>query len=153
MTEPSLISTWAPVVSWGLVLLGWWRVTRENDRRQRRKETRERIDIVLDMLDELEDAAVEYFTSAPGSVADKTSRSIKSTIGKLGHHVAILARISDRYNCAIELTRLRKAITGGDFDSQSRIATTVSDERFLEIAQHSTAVARKLDSAFALSQD
>jgi hypothetical protein len=35
------LKDWAPTVSWLLVLIGWFRLTHENDKRQLRKEVKE----------------------------------------------------------------------------------------------------------------
>lgn len=152
MAEQSVLASWAPVVSWVLVFFGWRRVTKENDRRQKRKEIRERLDSVLDLLDQLEDLTRDYYTSVPGPSADELSGKIKALLSKIGFSIALLAKMDVQYACGMEWTKVRVAITGGDFDSQKRQPMPSNDDFFLVVSDAVIAVIRKLDSAFALSE-
>ncbi|WP_143330316.1 hypothetical protein [Chromobacterium haemolyticum] len=143
------LKDWAPAVSWVLVLWGWHRVTKENNKRELRKEVKDRIDTVAKLLDSVEDDAIEYYRMDNSDESIRLARKIKVNVASVGHHLNILTNIDDKYRCSHELIALRKAVTGSDFDSAERAVRELGDQIFTDIAAASVNVIRKLDRAYA----
>ncbi|NHQ81148.1 hypothetical protein HA051_06070 [Chromobacterium vaccinii] len=141
----------APLGSWLLILIGWYRVTKENDERQLRKEIKERIDAIGELVDSIEDDSNEYYVTEPTPEAAKLARKIKSNLAGVGHHLNILSTIdSETYNCSQEFIALRKTVTGKQFDSSERSKIEPDDQFFIDISAAAAKLIRKLDRAYAV---
>lgn len=147
-TSQSLVS-FAQAVPWVITIFGWIWVKSDNDRRQSRKELRERLDIIQDLVTEIEDLAFHYFTNAQGSDSDAEANVIRSKLKKLGHQVAVVKKVhGDAFNAESLLIDFRKSVTGGEFDSHSRMAVRETDPVLLDIQDSGWELVSKLDSAF-----
>ncbi len=69
---------WSQTVTWFLVIAGWWLVNRQNNIREKRKETRTLLDKIKSLLDDLEKQAIKYHTSPQSDdLAFEIKRSLK----------------------------------------------------------------------------
>ncbi len=113
-----------PLIGWILVIVGWLRVTSENDRRQERKEVLECIENLEELLEEIQLLASEYYSKEGG---DAECQSIGSTIKtKLKRVSRLCVQLIDYDKAFLSLNdcnvSLRKAVTGGEFESKGRLA-------------------------------
>ncbi|WP_155401805.1 hypothetical protein [Chromobacterium violaceum] len=142
-----------PLGSWALVLMGWCRVTKENNARELRKEIKERIDAIGELVDSVEDDSNEYYVTEPTPDAAKLARKIKSNLASVGHHLNILSTIDrEKYNCSQEFILLRQTVTGKQFDSNERSKIEPDDQIFIDISAAAAKLTRKLDRAYAVQK-
>ncbi|BAK76766.1 hypothetical protein NH8B_1951 [Pseudogulbenkiania sp. NH8B] len=141
MTDASCSVSWmewfktlAPLGSWGLVVLGWMIVRGDNNRRERRKELRVIVDSVIEHLDALEQKTHDYFTSEPSTATDRVAQEIKSLLKVIACDLSSLKTEEPLLDCNLQIIRLRRRITSGEFDSASRVARTSNDPFFAEVA-------------------
>jgi len=143
------IKDWAPAVSWLLVLVGWFRLTNENNKRQLRKEVKERIDEIQELLNAIEDDSYEYYSLPQGPEAERLALRLKTKVSSVGHHLNVLSGIDAKYSCSGLLIRLRRSVTGGAFESVERVPILLSDPIFQSISSSVVEISRAIDRAYA----
>lgn len=104
----------APFVTWALIVIGWWIVSRQNDKRERRREIRELIKTLEQRLDEITESVAEYYS------VDGNSAKATELAPRIKAHVATVRMIVDRISAAglpvnvvEQSVLLRQAATGG----------------------------------------
>lgn len=145
---------WIPALaqfgSWGLVILGWAVVRRDNNRREKRKEIKAVVDSAIDRSERLQDLGRRYYVSPMSSQSDEQAARIKSEVKKLGTELQILHLVTDgKITASRAMIALRQRITGGSFDSAQRQPLLESDPLLLEIDDAVSELHRVLGKAFA----
>src|SRR4051794_25377630 len=123
-------TSWAvlgQLVTWLLVVIGWYFVNRTNNQRETRKELRSAIDEFQMFLDQIETNAVRYHTSDTADV--EVAMTLKRDL-----HRRLPARINRLEARGLEIkdlgktvVELRKAVTLENFDSHKFIKQQVSN--------------------------
>jgi hypothetical protein len=117
----TFIESWTPYLPLALTMVGWIIVSRQHDRRERRKEIRDLIKLIELRVDEVLKNATEYYTLDGDdpkcqAIASKIRYGINGIdpLQKRLRVAGLDAKISD------ELVVFRQAVTGGSFDSSAR---------------------------------
>ena len=120
------------VITWVLVVFGWLIISRQNDKRETRKEIRQKIDMIKRSMADLENSAVEHHTA--GQTAARCML-IKREIVRLGKDLSILAALGlPMPYYALKISRIRQSITLKNFDSISYAVLLPSDSIIADIA-------------------
>jgi len=143
---------WGPVASVILVALGWVWISRDNDRRESRKEIRTELNDLRDLIRDIEMSARSYFRTTPDDPeSDRLSSLIKRSLQTLaGRLIAIKLRWKE-LDLDSDLTSFRRRITSGDFDSRQRRAISSTDLLILEIENAGQSLIDAIERAFATS--
>lgn len=140
----SVIQPYLPLV---MTVLGWVVVSKDHDRRQRRKDVRDRIGVVQDLIANAVDLATKYYMSNPDSTESvRTARDVKFELRRLGHEVQMCYQLSKcQCDARSELVDFRKLLTGRDFESKCRIQLLESDPLFENMQGAGFALVSALD--------
>lgn len=104
----------AQVITWVLIIGGWWVINRQNNWRESRKETRAALNQLLDELNQIELQAYQYHQASPPSLV--MGRDLKLALSRVSNFI-------DRQNLLPRgkrqpLAKLRRAITLNNFDTE-----------------------------------
>lgn len=110
-------------ITWGLVLLGWYLLNRQQNNRARRQEVRVKIDRCEELLMRLEVLSIGYHTNP--SHDEAIAREIRSLLNKVLRHITFSNLLSQE-EYADTAKRLRQAITLRNFDSSMHTAQTLN---------------------------
>ena len=137
------------VVSWGLVILGWYFVSKDHNRREHRKEIRAVLNQIESSIRHIEETAHQYYLKAGsasdiGSISLKIKRDIKRLSGDLARLHAVCASIEFKP----ELIVFRSTITGGDFDVKRRAASSSDSTKLGDISSAADELIDILESGF-----
>jgi hypothetical protein len=139
-----------PLLALVAIVAGWIWVSRDNNRRESRKELRVHLNEIRELIGHVEDAANSYFRKAP---TDDESRSlsvkIKRDLQHLGGRLATLKACEKTFNFDAHLMAFRASITDGDFDSNARAVRSHTDRIFLEICNAANSLIEATEDAFA----
>ena len=139
---------WSQVVTWLLVILGWWLVNRQNNIREKRKEIRAFIDKLQNSLDELESHAIKYHTSEK---SDDLAFSLKRSLNKkIPNKIALLkSRNLDMNKCYPYMKQLRQAITLENFDTANFHPRDISDDLLKKIWLSKENLSHEIEMVFS----
>jgi len=137
---------WWDAVPWGLVIIGWLLVNKQNNFRETRKELRARIDNFKAQIDELEDLSVEHHTSVQNSLH---CAKIKRLLVKLQKELDVIRESLSLDNYSVKLIRLRQAVTLRNFESSTYQPVSASDPIISEIGRASDDLRYLVESAYA----
>lgn len=138
-----------PLVTWTLVIVGWYLVSKQNDRREARKEIRATIDFVTTLIYDTHTKSVEFYLK-PGSDSSCTPlrAQILRDLGRIGMTISTF-EISNHYQPLHgKVADLRKTITLHEFDQTDRDAKSYSDQRITEITLAAKELAELLEARF-----
>lgn len=103
------------IITWAIVVYGWFIVNRQNNRRELRKETRATVDMLKERLEKLEEIAISFHCS---EFDLSKSTEIVREIQRIYQIISRLELLSDE-----ELSKvtkdLRRSITLKNFDKSS----------------------------------
>lgn len=146
------VSNWvsgAPqVVTWALIVLGWWLVDRRSHRQDFRRETRALMDQLRKDMDALSEKAISYYVSENSDESKKTEMEIKVSIGRVVYAAGFIGQRLD-IDMTEHLSQLMGSVTGRDFESSGRVKLAYDDECLLDIALKTKNVLEKIDQGFA----
>jgi hypothetical protein len=147
--QSNIVAALAPAVSWVLVIVGWFFVSRDQNRRERRKEVRSEIERLIHEVGQIEIRAYEYL---PTMADSKESRSLglrlKSDLQRLAQSITRLSQV-DEIDVKDALTTLRQAVTlGHDFDSKLRQPCDLDSAWALEVQTAANGLIDALESTF-----
>jgi len=118
------------IITWLIVLSGWYVINRQHNKREDRKETRTLLDNLKDRIYLIEDQAIEYHTSKDFS--SKKSNKIKLSIQRITSDIQTHGLISnDEMGDAFKT--LRKAITLNNFESVNHKALSEGSQTIQNI--------------------
>ncbi len=139
---------WPQIVTWLLVISGWWLVNRQNNIREKRKEIRSILDKIQSLLDEIEIQAVQYHTSQESSdLAFQLKRGLNQ---KLRNRLDILKlRNLDVKKCYPLLKQFRQAVTLINFDTSNFKPQNLSDDLIKNIWLAKDKLSQELEQIFS----
>lgn len=107
---------WSQVITWLVVITGWYVVNDKNNDREKRKEVRSLIDSIQNMLDDIEKEAIQYHTN---NQSEELSFQIKRNLNNnLSSKVKVLKlKGFEIGKCDKYRKKLRQAITLNNFDT------------------------------------
>lgn len=147
VSQTPLVSSWAQVVPWLLVAVGWIIVNIQNNSRESRKEIRAKIDAVKKSLDEVEDLSVQHHTVSQDLLR---CMRIKRVFVSVGREIRMISGAGlDINDAAHSLTRFRQAVTIKNFESNDYKTITLGDEIVADIGATSDNVRSKLELAYS----
>lgn len=108
---------WSQVITWLVVITGWYVVNDKNNDREKRKEVRSLIDSIQNILDDIEKEAIQYHTN---DQSEELSFQIKRNLNNnLSSKVKILKlKGFEIGKCDKYRKQLRQAITLNNFDTE-----------------------------------
>jgi hypothetical protein len=117
---------------------GWVYKLYRDDRKDRRKEMRSRVDTLIEMVEEVESAANTYYQIPPtDSRCFDLANIIRVKCKQIGNRAFNIQIDLPPTSLTSLLIRFRKAASGGDFDQVSRIAVTTDSPILRELADAS----------------
>lgn len=148
----------APLLTPLLVIIGWFVVSRDNDRRETRKEIRAQLNELAQRLDALTNSAVTYYCDTQNT--DRNSAvtleiQLKQGLERLAMNISSIGRIEPSFEEAHDvLDKLYTAITGHQkFESRTYGGTLArDDEAVLSIALRSAQLLNDLDEIYVMTQ-
>lgn len=142
--------TWlaaAQIITWIIVVCGWIFTHSSNNTRERRKELRAELEGIRKNLDELVELAQVFYTSAPDDDSEKRTHEIVIKQNRLLMRMERLPHFDSSLKVS-GLTDLMDALTGGEFESNTRVALNHSDARLFKIAAKAEIVFNHLEMEF-----
>ena len=145
--------SWTQIVTWLIVISGWWLVNRQNNIREKRKEIRALIDKVLFLIDEIEQQAIHYHTKA--EMSDEIAFQLKRGLHqKLRDKLKILnLREINTDSCSQPLKELRQAITLKNFDTTSFAQQNLSSNIITNIWFARDKLSQEVEKCFLKTYD
>ena len=143
------IEYFTPYLPLLITILGWWIVSRQNDRRERRKEVRElikqaelRVDVVLSL-------AMEFYALAgKDPKCAELAAKIRYNLGTLDPLRRRLDANGLKCDALTEIIAFKQSITGGDFESLARKKLLQNSHLLLEASAAGFALIDKLETAY-----
>ena len=122
MHNADIMTTVTPIVTWLLLICGWYALHATAVVRARRQEELARVEDIVKRIVSIRDKSIAYYTNgsnAPDQLA--TQALLKYELQSLASWVNVLrARKPKYYDLDSEQIALRKAVTGGEFESAKR---------------------------------
>ena len=146
--SPSIIGIVTPVVQWGLIIFGWLVVSRDNDRREQRKEIRSMLNDISKLIIDIQDDAHSYYVSSPDSTSSFKELKIKEKIQRLERMIDIVGQQKAGFKKKKELISFRRLVTGRQFESKERTALPSEHRLHLEISASAKDLILSLESKF-----
>lgn len=134
-----------PLISWGLVIVGWLVINTQHNTRETRKEIRAALNDLYEMLNEIEDDAYKYHTG-PGDPV--LSRKIKRRVGQIFTRINLAFKNAVECRCSYEVATFRKAVTLHNFDTAVHKPLNQTDPVFEEITASRERLINVLENAF-----
>lgn len=94
-----------------LVMIGWFFVSRDNDRRETRKEKRQFLDRTIKLLEDIEGDSVSYFITDDQAEAQKLSSKIDPALMRVETALSHL-KLPGEQGAYINATVVRDKVTG-----------------------------------------
>lgn len=152
MSEPQvhddLVKVAIAAVQLLMVALGWRVVSRENDKREKRKEIRSILNEVRQLLTQVEMRAIEYYRIEPEKSKDLAIQ-IKQQIKQIATLVTMVTRLSTKFDLSEAMMEFRSAVTGGDFESANRPLRSSDDQLFAQISLTSAELLNLMEEIFS----
>ncbi|WP_152554256.1 hypothetical protein [Burkholderia sp. A1] len=153
LTPDTYKSVIAPSITPIIVVIGWIFVSRDNDRRETRKEVRSLLNDFSKRVDALEATAVEYFSKIDNSSsADEASRAeikIKREIERLDSSLQIINKIYKDFGGQKEFVSLTDTITRhSKFESKPGVIVSLNDQFYLRLALSCNQLTSVLEQSF-----
>lgn len=134
------------VISWVIIFVGWAVVSGQHNKRETRKETKERLQLLFKHLDEIEDAAFLYHTSK--SPDPLLARRIRRDIEQISPRIRLAIRGPMKCAYSGALVRFRQSITLHNFDSATFAPKQTHEQLLDEIVSAKNALVYCLESAY-----
>jgi hypothetical protein len=100
-----------------IVVIGWWIVSNQNDKRERRKEIRSIVDELKEIILEIRADTIEYYSERNSEATGSLSDKIKLNFLLVSQYLLLLRNAGMAINVSAELIALRKTATGGYFEN------------------------------------
>lgn len=134
----------AQIVTWLLVIIGWFLVQRGHQNRETRKETHQRIEAINELVEEIEKNSIRFHTSKYDA---SISKDILWGINKLWFLVDVLD-ICNSDTISKMVVKIRKASTLNNFDLSGHKALSEDDDLLHNLTIASLDFIRYLDSTY-----
>ncbi|WP_320837313.1 hypothetical protein [Zhongshania sp.] len=139
----------AQIVTWLIVITGWFFINHQANRREDRKETRQAIDSISRQSERICELAEEYHCQSGDKNQLNLARQIKVQLTDL---IVTIPRLQllDRNEFSLAAD-LRKAITLKHFDNQDLQPLAPDDEIFFHIEEARRALIDRLEEKYSES--
>jgi len=140
----SFLGEYHNVITWIVVIAGWFLINNQHNARESRKEVRSDLNGIKDALDSLENLAISYHTEDHDP---HLANEIRLKISRISQMIKTARIISNEESnkCII---KLRKAITYDNFDSADHTPKEYGDEIISEISSSIDDIVHKLEKSF-----
>jgi hypothetical protein len=143
----------APLFSPFMVIIGWRVISRDNDRRETRKETRALINDFVKKVDELQKDANRYFCFSDRGTADELEVQLKRALERLELMLGYMHRIDNAFDAQPQLTALSELITGHpNFESTNKTSVPMTDGLHLRLALTCSNLIKEVEHQFIDAQ-
>ena len=139
----SLLVPIAPSLITLLVTIWGWRVVSRNNQRSKDCDIHnKRIEIAQKSIDEITLLAKQYYSLKGSNPEAKILEPrITSSLKKLSMYVAMICenneKNNEKYDIALNVLAFKKAISGGDFGTHSRLEISLSNQLYNDITDTS----------------
>ncbi|MBP6437578.1 hypothetical protein [Acinetobacter towneri] len=139
----SLLVPIAPSLITLLVTIWGWRVVSRNNQRSKDCDIHnKRIEIAQKSIDEITLLAKQYYSLKGSNPEAKILEPrITSSLKKLSMYVALICenieKNNEKYDIALNVLAFKKAISGGDFGTHSRLEISLSNQLYNDITDTS----------------
>jgi hypothetical protein len=139
---------WTQIVTWVLVVGGWFFVNRQNNLRETRKEVRALLNSMLQDLRQLEKQALEYHCT---KIDEAVAFDIRRLTKRLGSNIAILDHADvPTKQITIALVALRQATTRRNFQSSQGAIVARNHEIPRSIESAVASLEHEIEDAYSL---
>jgi hypothetical protein len=123
------MTTVTPIVTWLLLICGWYALHVTAAIRARRQEELARVEDIAKRIEAIRDRSIAYYTGSPDAPERSVNQALlKYELQSLASWIQLLrARKPQCYDLDSEKIALRKAVTGGDFESTQRAPVAPDD--------------------------
>lgn len=147
--QKSQVEQIVPYLPLLLTILGWHIVSKQNDKRERRKEIRDLIKLIEQKADAVLSTATEYYSI---NGIDKKCPELET---RIRYHLEAIKSLEGRIKKAglsvtlkDERVGLKQSVTGNEFESRARKKINENNVIISEVAAASVALMEKLENAY-----
>jgi len=136
-----MLGDYSQVITWLLIITGWFLINKQHNDRELRKERRATIDALKDEIYNLEEKSIKYHTEAQST---KASQAIKQTLEKIEFQIELhcLVPMSIKNE---RVAALSKAITFKNFDTLNYKNISIDDPIIKDINHAVTMLIRSVE--------
>ena len=150
---PVIEKTWVeygtPYLPLIFTMIGWWVVSRQNDKRERRKEIREQIKQFEQRIDVIIAATTQYYMlEGKDAKCAELSTKMRHNIGVLGPIRKRIELAGLKCNIVDEILAFKQVVTGDLFESVSRKKLQASDPLLSEVANAGFELVDKFEKSY-----
>lgn len=117
-------SDYIPIITWLVIIIGWFIVNNQQNKREQRKERRAQIDIFNSNISQLEKKAISYHTNILHD--EQLAREIKRKFDEL-RKFSLRIKLIDIKDLNRLIIALRRSITYENFDNGENHAQEAED--------------------------
>ena len=139
-----------PAIGWAVLFGGWYFLSRDNDRRERRKEVRALLNEIRNSILSVEDQAYEYYNTH-AQASQKLARKIKRDLKHLAGMITTLKNLNPNFDLDNLFNQYRQNLTGHDFESAARTERSPNDALFAEISESAVQLTSAMETMFQKS--
>ncbi len=145
-TNLDYITPYFPVI---VTIFGWWLVSRQNDRRERRKEVRELVGKAEQRVDMALGLATEFYAlSGKDPRCAELAAKIRYNLGTLDPLRQRLDANGLKCEALSEIIALKQSLTGGEFESLGREKLPQNSHLLVDAAATGFALIDKFEQAY-----
>jgi hypothetical protein len=138
----------SPAVSWALVIAGWFVVSRDHNKREKRKEIRGELQTLHSHIRIIESEAHAYLVAQNDPSNSARAAKIKRDLKRLSTDLSRICAGDCRRAVSAQLVDFRQAVTGSDFESAARTPCNHDSVRLAEVAAAADELMSGLDNWF-----
>lgn len=117
----SLTDVWTPYLPLILTIVGWYVVSRQHDKRERRKELRELIKFVEQRVDDVLTLATEYYAlDGSNGKCDELGAKVRYRLAAMGPLQKRIRAGGLNVDATSEIVVFKQSVMGGTFESKAR---------------------------------
>jgi hypothetical protein len=144
--DPEIVKNF---VTWALVMVGWYIISRDNAKRDRRGEIRDMLGEAQQLALDLEKLGRQYWTCDESDPKAKTlAFEIKLTLSRLARHVNHMFQNNRHMDALLVLKQYRQALTDDAFEQKARAPLALSDAKLMNIASLAVQLSESLEDGF-----
>jgi hypothetical protein len=145
----SQLEIWTPYLPLALTIVGWLVVSRQHDKRERRKELRELIKQIELRVDDALSLTTEYYAiDGKDARCDELGAKIRYKLNALGPLQTRVRTGGLDVKATDEIVEFKQSIMGGSFESKSRTKMVSGGAVIAEAAVAGFALVDKFEKAY-----
>jgi len=139
------ISFYSDIITWLIVITGWFIINHQQNIRETRKELRSNLDEIKLSLISIEKKSIKYHMN---NIEDTSLASeIKLSISRVSTEIKLLALL-DKETQKTLIKAFRQAITLNNFDAHNHVSYNYGSELILEISSAVDEISIALEQVF-----